>query len=577
MEAKTAMATTTSSRPGPSGRRSPPSTFRRVFKGSAGRTGPPGAQAVWLPVAVLLAFALGPPAWSNEDPAAPIDRDEDAEIAADAEAERRFIDDLGSTALKLDIPATPAYFAVPQGFGASDVVTLEQVLASVREAYPPLRAARQKIRIAEGELLATEGKFDLKLEANAGRNLVGFYDETGAGLSLKQPTQLWGTEFYGGYRYSGEKFPDYYAKDLTSSYGEFKLGVNVPLWRDGPIDERRAKIRQAMLAREAADALVRLKELESYRDAAVAYWKWVAAGLKLRVAEALVGYAESRDRQMRGRVREGATAQIDLVDNDRLILTRRERLIAAERLLQEAAIKLSLYLRDEAGVPDIAGQDRLPAGLAAPTDPTVAELDSGIDRALRIRPELPQLEKLRGQAEVDLEWAENQQGPNIALMLQATQDIGNVRTYGVNRTTQNETEVRAMLAFDMPVQRREARGKAMQAEGKLGAIEADLQFARETINAQVRDAWSELRATYRRVRLATDAFRAAFQLEVAERKRLELGQSTILFVNLRELQTAEAAEKVIDAEASWHAAAAHFRAVTGVLGPATAERTSETP
>jgi hypothetical protein len=49
-------------------------------------------------------------------------------------------------------------------------------------------------------------------------------------------------------------------------------------------------------------------------------------------------------------------------------------------------------------------------------------------------------------------------------------------------------------------------------------------------------------------------------MEQAERTRLELGESTLLFVNLREQTAAEAAVREVDALGDYHKAVASLRA-----------------
>ena len=79
----------------------------------------------------------------------------------------------------------------------------------------------------------------------------------------------------------------------------------------------------------------------------------------------------------------------------------------------------------------------------------------------------------------------------------------------------------------------------------------------------MRDALSALRAARTRVQVARRELEVARRLEAAERSRFELGEGTLLLVNLREQASTEAALREVDALADFHRAMASYRAATG--------------
>lgn len=91
--------------------------------------------------------------------------------------------------------------------------------------------------------------------------------------------------------------------------------------------------------------------LSAFRAALGHYWDWVAAARQRAVARALLDLAEARDVQLADAVALGQIAPIERLDNRRAILQRQSALIAAERLLEQRAIDLSLYYRDASGAP----------------------------------------------------------------------------------------------------------------------------------------------------------------------------------------------------------------------------------
>lgn len=69
----------------------------------------------------------------------------------------------------------------------------------------------------------------------------------------------------------------------------------------------------------------------------------------------------------------------------------------------------------------------------------------------------------------------------------------------------------------------------------------------DRVNLQVADVHSQLAQAIRRIELAQREHDVAVQVESAERAKFELGESTLLQVNLREQATFDAALRRIDA------------------------------
>jgi outer membrane protein TolC len=84
------------------------------------------------------------------------------------------------------------------------------------------------------------------------------------------------------------------------------------------------------------------------------------------------------------------------------------------------------------------------------------------------------------------------------------------------------------------------------------------------VRVEVRDALSALEAARQRVEVARRELRLARELEQAEWSRFGLGESTLLFVNLREQTTAEASVREVDALSDYHKAVASLRAAAAL-------------
>ena len=109
-----------------------------------------------------------------------------------------------------------------------------------------------------------------------------------------------------------------------------------------------------------------------------------------------------------------------------------------------------------------------------------------------------------------------------------------------------------------------ARGRQAAAEAALGRLDAQLRLLGDRIRAEVLDVLSLMRASAARAELAAVEQRLAQQIEEGERTRYALGESSLLFVNLREQATAEAALRQIEALLDCQRAEAAYRAILAV-------------
>lgn len=449
--------------------------------------------------------------------------------------------------------AMPPSRASNQAPGARTALTLEALLESVRRNYPPLLAALFDQDVADAELLAALGKFDLRLSANFETDQFGFYNNNIAGAFLEQATPYQGLRYYSGYRVGRGSFPSYEGKLQTRQDGEFETGFRLPLFRDRTIDQRRADLRRAEIGRAVANLGIQQQQLIVNQLATRRYWSWVAAGQRYQVAKSLLDIALARDQILRDSFEAGQIPRVEVIDNNRAILQRRSSLVEAERLLQLTAIDLSLFYRDANGQALLPEANQLPALFPAVAEFPEDRLSADVTLALRRRPELQRLISQGDQLRVEAQLFRNQRLPAVDL------GVGFYNGFGdANRVLRGPQEVRTGVNFDLPLQRREATGKLASTEAKLMQLEQRERFLRDQIVAEVQDAMSGVRAAFQRVQLIRQEIDVARQLEELERDRFQLGDSTLFLVNLREQTTADAQNREVSAIADYFLALALY-------------------
>jgi outer membrane protein TolC len=449
-----------------------------------------------------------------------------------------------------------AIFCVPllHNLAVAEPITLKQILESVKKHHPLLFAALEERNTAEADLLSARGAFDPTIKINGYNRAVGYYEGNRFGAFLDQPVESTGGRVFGGYRRSDGRIPVYEGDELTLSDGEFSIGAEQALLRDGVIDRRRANISRFEIQQNIAEFNIHERMIALTRAATLSYWDWVVAGRRVEVLKRLLSTAEIRNGQIEQRVKHGDLPAFDLDDSRRQVFQRQAQLIQAERALQNSSFELSLFYRNLAGSPVVPENSELPKNY---NDQLALKLDSNdslLEIALVRRPEIQRLNGQLNQNQIESNLAENQILPKIDLQIIAAQDSGS----GSN--TLEEGEIKAGIKVELPLRTRTAEGRVQAAAAKARELDRLLKFQKDRIAVEIRDSINALELVHRRYLLAEKEIQAAIKLEEGERVRFNLGDSNLIFVNLREQASAEASIREIEAFQDYQRAKAALRA-----------------
>lgn len=451
--------------------------------------------------------------------------------------------------------------AKPESSDAVETLHLDHIMNSILASYPLLRAAEQERMIAEGNQYSAWGEFDLKLKAESLNGPTGFYQTYRQSAGIEQPVFDTGGTVFGGYRVGRGDYQPWYLERQTNNGGEFKAGFIMPLARNRDIDARRAGVWLATYDIEKADPFISMQLIAFIRAGTLAYWDWVAAGRQVLIARNLLEFAEKRQAGLKKRVDEGDLPRIELTDNERMIVSRQTKLIDAERKLRQSAVKLSLFWRTPTGEPLLPTDEQLPAAFPLVQSYDEAAMEADIARAIQQRPELRLLDVQQRQLEVQMSQAGNDMEPSLDFTVTGSQDVGQATS---KKRDKSEFELEAGVIFQVPVQRRKARGKLAALEGKLSQVRAKSKFTRDKVSAEVQAAVAGLLAASRQTTAAEKSLALTRTMEQAERTRFAAGaaDSNLLSVNIREQASADAAAVVLDAQQKFFQALADFEAAT---------------
>ncbi len=445
-------------------------------------------------------------------------------------------------------------------------LTLREVLQSVLIHYPLLQAVERERGIASGKLTSAMGAFDTNVNMAGNALAPGSYENYRSDFGISQQFMTGGISAFGGFRTGYGDFPTYNLAQKTANAGEWRGGLTLPFAKNRDIDRPRAARAQAELDVALAEPTIERGRLDWMRAAARAYWAWQGSGERYGAGERLLDLAVRRDGELEQKVARGATANIERIDNQQNIALRNGLIVQADRAMQQASIDLSLYHRDAAGKPLLARRSRMRT-VPEPVQPGVPLYQESLARALGSRPEFRRLSLQREKLLVERRFAANQTLPNLDGQLTGNQDAGFGKSALSGPDGLDRQVLQASLIFQLPAQRREARGRLQTADSQLMQVDRQLSFAEDQVRAEVQDAFSLLERAYEFHKQARTRLDLARLVAGAEREQLRLGRSDVLRVTLREQAKFDAEIFEISARQEFWRAESDLRAADTSLGP----------
>ena len=131
--------------------------------------------------------------------------------------------------------------------------------------------------------------------------------------------------------------------------------------------------------------------------------------------------------------------------------------------------------------------------------------------------------------------------PKLDAQLLASKDVGAQASPKGDKTP---FELEVGLYGELPFQRREARGKAVSARGKLSQIQTKRDFVANKVVAEIQDAHSALDAASQRITRARKNVELAYQTQTLGRAQFDAGDLDLIDLNIYE-------QSATDAELQW--------------------------
>jgi outer membrane protein TolC len=455
-------------------------------------------------------------------------------------------------------------------------LTIEEVLARIELTHPLLKATGVERKQARAKILKALGAWEptvRNITETARIQIWDFlaYDHVATGgfndtkLEVGHP---WGFRILGGIRNGfGDRSivgtPPHTGgtvaliPDLQLFYPQQQIivGGSFHLLRGLMMNDEYAEFQQAELAGPLAEVHIAQKRQDLYLAGAIQYWDWQLAVKQAEVVKQALRVAEDRYAQIEGQAKAGKVSPLDVVEQGQEVQRRKQAAIAAQRKVELEQYKLSLFLWEN-GEPVTPRPEWAPEFQGETPLPTEEEIAAYKAEAKEDRPEVRALYIEAKMNNIDLKLAKNYLLPKFDFdggRMDAPADW----IVGVG--------YRYSTYFAMPLFQREGRGKVLDAEAEQQRLVLSQVYTEQQVGIDVDNWLSAIVRARDRVRAATEAYRLAKELEAGERKRFEMGISSILFVNLREQNAVEAAFELYQAQYDYDLARGGLLLARGAL------------
>lgn len=405
---------------------------------------------------------------------------------------------------------------------------LIDVLQSIDAHYPQVKIAHLEIIKANGALLKAKGEFDPALESSNRSQPVGGYINNYTDTQLTLPTGYNGVKLFAGYRNGNGNWPIYYQNYLTNSGGEYRAGLSLPLLRDRLIDKQRTGLLTSaqliLLKQQDAESI----KIKIYQEAIKAYWQWVEAGLQLKTFIQLLKLAQKRQKAIEQQAKLGDLAKLAISENLQQIIQREQLLNQGNMIFEQAAINLSLYLRNAQGQPCIPNHQALPVlnNMSNSKHPTQASIIE--------HPGLRKLTHYENMMKLKRNQARNELLPQLD---------GTAYTFKQNGTGGYPLLIpqAAMVgvSFKFPLLQRQAKGNLITADNELRQTRLEKKFLYEQLQNQYANLVIGIHRYLRQVNLLQTELKLAQTVQTGETKKFYQGDSTLFLVNQREQATTQ--------------------------------------
>jgi HAE1 family hydrophobic/amphiphilic exporter-1 len=502
-------------------------------------------------------------------------------------------------------------------------LTLDDAVRLALENNNDIEATRIDVSVAEHDLNAARGAYDLRLTSETyferSETPVASFLAGGSGGSLKTTDVSSKFGFEGLSKRAGGSYKfEFSSRHLSSnnvfndinptvSTG-FSFSYTQPLMRGRKTDDNRRRIEIANKNLSLTDAQFRRRATEVITNVEQGYWELAYALRNLQIQLDAVRQARAQAESDRRQVEKGVIAPVDLLESETQVKNFEQGVYAAQESVARAENSLKKMLAPDrhAGLWSKALLPVTPVNLEAPR----VALEEAVRSALANRLELAELgtraeinkidqrfyrDQTRPQVDLTASYGSNalagslrdEENPLVAGLVSLQTRVNQLSTltglpplqattFGTNGNlvggygqslqnlfAQNNPTVKVGVKISLPLHNRTAKANFARSLAEGRRVENQRAQAEQNIEAEVRDTLQALRSSEARLTASASARSTAEQQYESERRKFQSGMSTAYMVSQRQIDLINARGRELQAQTDLNKSVADFRRATG--------------
>lgn len=444
----------------------------------------------------------------------------------------------------------------------SVVLTFEQYLEQVYANHPLAKRANLQRQEAAAYLLKAKGSFDPKVGTSW--DYKEFKEQTYYNIFnayLKVP--IWSDiELEGGYNHANGYYlnPENTLPDVGQAY----LGVKIPLLQGLLTSERRIVLQQARLLEGASEAEIQIALNDLLYQAGKKYWDWTKAYNELLVIEESLQAAEQQLNATRTSFFQGDKPAIDTLKDFIQIQERKVLLANGLVAFQNYRRAVSAFLWDALDAPLLLEETVYPVVLQQlVTNPFEEVLLENSLELLQDHPDLVAYDYKLQDLALKRRLNTNKLLPKLNVKYNFL-SVESVDFFGTEGVAPIEN-YKLGLEFSMPLFLRKERAELALTDLKLRATEYQLDNKQRDLKVKLENYFNEVQIFAAQTTTLEQMVNNYERLLEAERIKLDLGESSVFLVNVRQNQLLEAQRKLIKQQVEYLKARMAFFWVTATL------------
>ncbi len=429
---------------------------------------------------------------------------------------------------------------------ATQAFTIDTLRSYVDEKNLYLTQAMSQNRIAQKELEYDQGFFDTQLsveydDKDYPTTKGNFYQ-----AGIIKPTRS-GIDFSLGFRES-EGLQEY-NNIKTAKGGEFIFGAKIPLVAFlNNIDKRRLKMNLSQKDLLKSSFYYKEVRRKFYFKLMSTYYTLLYSKAVESLHEEIVQMMEQRVAYLDIKVNKGNIAPVQLIEAKQQALHLKQDLITARQSSRLYFLEFLQHLNiDENQFTNQYHLPEFPKATQLPLD-----FDEALHKAMLRRPDLKMLSIEKEKLLLKNQGNELAKYPHFQLNINGVYD------------EQEQSGVKLSLQMNFPIARTQYKAQKVALQERMNVVDKQKELQLLELRTDLQRVFDALRYLTQNIENSKEEITLLKELQDLERRRFELGSSTLFLLNQREMRTVQARIKLLGYKLKYHLLHQTYERVTNV-------------